>query len=127
MTSPCSAAFSFPRTRGDGPRSIVIATANGWFPPHARGWTLGRAYAGYFLDVSPARAGMDLKGAGGWVWKNRFPRTRGDGPTDSHSAVRHTAFPPHARGWTVPDSRRSGEFLVSPARRGDGPSRDGHT
>ena len=110
-------AFRFPRTRGDGPVTVMPSSAGPvsparagmdrgrrapsmrtWFPPHARGWT------GLLLDVhqhahvSPARAGMD-----------RIPAV-----TSSEA----TTFPPHARGWTVDFGHPRGGLAVSPARAG---------
>ena len=50
---------SFPRTRGDGPRSHRSDRRCSRFPPHARGWTFVPGRGPVQVAVSPARAGMD--------------------------------------------------------------------
>ncbi len=115
----------FPRTRGDGPRdSLALHLPGMSFPPHARGWTCIGGQQFNDIEVSPARAGMDLgvsRDSGG---ASRFPRTRGDGPLSSGTMSWTAKFPPHARGWT-PSCRASVRgwiHLSFPRTRGDGPS-----
>ena len=74
---------SFPRTRGDGPASLLQSAWNERrrFPPHARGWTPGSELALEQLFPPHAR---------GWT---RNPRR--------HLPRQRAPFPPHARGWTL--------------------------
>ena len=120
-TSPV--AGSFPRTRGDGPRRSSLSTGSALFPPHARGWTVPEAVADGVLQVSPARAGMDPYRRVRSPHVSRFPRTRGDGPSAPSPSRSATAFPPHARGWTLRTVAESVSNRVSPARAGMDPSR----
>ena len=49
----------FPRTRGDGPFTVIAVLEKVGFPPHSRGWT-GERQPDLCRDVvSPALAGMD--------------------------------------------------------------------
>ena len=73
----------FPRTGGDGPLYAEWWFHRGEFPPHGRGWTRGSEAVIEPVLVSPARAGMDLALVGGFLLALSFPRTGGDGPTDS--------------------------------------------
>ena len=120
--SGCRLSTCFPRTRGDGPVCRGRPRAESSFPPHARGWTrLWRAAAAP-QQVSPARAGMDRHGGIAGPSDDRFPRTRGDGPSSPPGHRRIRRFPPHARGWTVVEM---GELIgceVSPARAGMDPT-----
>ena len=90
----------FPRTRGDGPVTVTVTPNATLFPPHSRGWTRRSDARAGREHVSPALAGMDPRPArrsAGW---RCFPRTRGDGPSASHSRLTRGLFPPHSRGWT---------------------------
>src|SRR5690606_1421193 len=51
---------ALPRTRGDGPSSLVSSCPGVGSPPHARGWTRGGQFWEVSDRLSPARAGMDL-------------------------------------------------------------------
>ena len=88
------------------------------FPPHARGWTVGPMRRLWPSRVSPARAGMDPGGPARHSRRDRFPRTRGDGPSTNGPIQRGSAFPPHARGWTRHVGLRHHGDAVSPARAG---------
>ena len=112
----------FPRTRGDGPSAESDRRPRLTFPPHARGWTLSASFAHSTGTVSPARAGMDPHATARSRPGPRFPRTRGDGPFSSRRAFFSAAFPPHARGWTLPAPGRGARLPVSPARAGMDPS-----
>ena len=87
------------------------------FPPHTRGWTL---FVGWFRNgpsVSPAHAGMDLRGCAMQCCSFGFPRTRGDGPLFRRPDQPGLQFPPHTRGWTLIKAVRAILRSVS----GDGP------
>ena len=73
-------AWSFPRTRGDGPKVANFNPTFGLFPPHARGWTPASPPPRGPVRVSPARAGMDRARATAARDRACFSRTRGDGP-----------------------------------------------
>ena len=118
IKSSKSVGVGFPRTRGDGPVEHPVGTLRVAFPPHTRGWTRrapGRDAPGC---VSPAHAGMDPGTAPRRSRTTRFPRTRGDGPSTEDRPLFPTEFPPHTRGWTLGQRRRSGTHRVSPAHAG---------
>ena len=119
------------------------------FPPHARGWTLGRHphLEEGDPDGFPRTRGdgprtddrlVDAVGspfpphARGWTVvagelkpgtaRRRFPRTRGDGPPTASGSHEATSFPPHARGWTGRQHAEDPTLSVSPARAGMDPS-----
>ena len=136
------AAFGVPRTRGDGPSGLPVASDFDAGSPHTRGWT-PRAGAGDRLHVGfPAHAGMDPTRPGGSRTARWVPRTRGDGPSIPPQAPRRMTGSPHTRGWTRPgrgsgcrdpgfpahagmdrtsSTRRTGSRRV-PRTRGDGPA-----
>ena len=134
---------SFPRRRGDGPRLRRQRHRDTVFPPQARGWTAERIPRAARTTVSPAGAGMDPTTAAGATAPPSFPRRRGDGPRNPESIRPRGAFPPQARGWTLPSGECGPGSPVSPAgagmdpeaaysadggarfprRRGDGPPR----
>ena len=122
-TASLSRMCCFPRTRGDGPYSLLALWPFGKFPPHARGWTVSEPVLYIDPTVSPARAGMDRHHLRELDRSRQcFPRTRGDGPVCIWTSHTKNPFPPHARGWTV---LRRGFLLrpaVSPARAGMDPS-----
>ena len=101
-----------PRTRGDGPMSVIEPTNTSRASPHTRGWTRLvfrlRARPGGF----PAHAGMDPARSSSATAPSRLPRTRGDGPHGSHHVADQTTASPHTRGWT----RAAGH--VTPGDRG---------
>ena len=116
-----SASPGFPRRRGDGPRQN---TPFGWlqvFPPQARGWTSGSRRWRRSVPVSPAGAGMDLRGGECAALRKCFPRRRGDGPRTRPSAPLLPGFPPQARGWTPPTAGHRPPGSVSPAGAGMDP------
>ena len=94
--SPC-----FPRTRGEGTRSLLchsgahrvspahagmdrsgesMTSTGNSFPPHTRGWTVLQSIHSGAGRVSPAHAGMDRDSENDRQGDHGFPRTRGDGP-----------------------------------------------
>ena len=121
---PFAASFArFPRTRGDGPEGGADDPGDGLFPPHARGWTRANIIQTTGTIVSPARAGMDPRRADLRAMPQRFPRTRGDGPSRAAYWCPRLSFPPHARGWTGDNIRVTHVTKVSPARAGMDPQR----
>ena len=110
--------FGFPRRRGDGPNSSRLPAGIFGFPPQARGWTGSGARTPWRRPVSPAGAGMDLKGKGRARQGRGFPRRRGDGPVMSAAVSRSGRFPPQARGWTYPTQDGFSGGSVSPAGAG---------
>ncbi len=111
-------AASFPRTRGDGPPTEEHPSCRQSFPPHSRGWTVGRAARRRCPEVSPALAGMDPSSAGPDRPPRCFPRTRGDGPGTAKDAQHDAPFPPHSRGWTFHRAAWATSAFVSPALAG---------
>ena len=129
---------SFPRTRGDVPRSTLASATSSRLPPHARGCTRcllsGRARS----IASPARAGMyRLRGqrrerrhaspARAGMYPSRplraparasFPRTRGDVPYVESIRYWAKGLPPHARGCTAVSGQAARGRAASPARAG---------
>src|ERR1019366_10344845 len=94
-------ARRLPRTRGDGPFHFPMEEAVGMAPPHTRGWTRNRKYAGRTTAGSPAHAGMDLLRAIAEAETGGLPRTRGDGPPMVMWELDSRMAPPHTRGWTA--------------------------
>ena len=90
------------------------------FPPHARGWTCRRTCSSRYhrRNRFPRTRGDGPCPCGGCPGHclGRFPRTRGDGPAQRDPVDRgDRQFPPHARGWTV---RRSVAIHVDSGRAG---------
>ena len=112
---------SFPRTRGDGPQTGSLVRKLRGFPPHTRGWTLESHSSGCGMGVSPAHAGMDPRYSSTSAKRQRFPRTRGDGPWTVPRVFRVGMFPPHTRGWTRHHYPEGGRQDVSPAHAGMDP------
>ena len=132
-----------PRTRGDGPAPLRLASAQEMDSPHARGWTRLFLRRRPRARGFPARAGMDPRCARRRGRPARIPRTRGDGPRRTAVRSRMREDSPHARGWTraraavlsTPGgfparagmdpaaSRRRGPGRGIPRTRGDGPER----
>src|SRR5690606_18616675 len=78
--APRKSTEALPRTRGDGPLSVVTAPALSFSPPHARGWTRYGVEGAALMALSPARAGMDPTYPRQDRGQDPLPRTRGDGP-----------------------------------------------
>ncbi len=117
--SPCN---GLPRSRGDGPECVQFAEVSPTAPPLARGWTLRHGAAGQRSDGSPARAGMDPDVGRLIRWKDRLPRSRGDGPITPPALTSPLEAPPLARGWTRPQAAGLAEAEGSPARAGMDPT-----
>ena len=112
-----------PRTRGDGPTTLLSYVAKELAPPHPRGWTRARRLATGPYVGSPAPSGMDPCSGTDRLMSIRLPRTRGDGPHAPFSRSKCAPAPPHPRGWTR--SCRSAEHRDggSPAPAGMDPTR----
>ena len=89
---------SFPRIRGDVPRSAWRRTTCDLFSPHTRGCSLGFVIYAVFEIVFPAYAGMFLMAGNGHGGNARFPRIRGDVPSVSSGQKPRKTFSPHTRG-----------------------------
>ena len=75
-----AAERGLPRTRGDGPSTLVMTFLFLMAPPHTRGWTRITGWRSSALWGSPAHAGMDPAPPPSTPTGRRLPRTRGDGP-----------------------------------------------
>ncbi len=91
----------FPRTRGDGPPAQRSRSAGRRVPPHPRGWSQEAHHFRPSPCGSPAPAGMVPQGWPMSARSSRFPRTRGDGPTETVAMERNAVVPPHPRGWSL--------------------------
>ncbi len=109
---------SFPRARGDRPHSRAFSAQVPWFPPRARGSTAAIISPRRRMVVSPARAGIDPGRHGEEVPRRRFPRARGDRPSDGPRRRPAGRFPPRARGSTAGSREPALPDRVSPARAG---------
>ena len=90
----------FPRPRGDGPLQVLCPSCNLRVSPPTRGWTRDLVPAGHHSDGFPAHAGMD-PAMERWLRSLlRFPRPRGDGPTNPSRGNSITLVSPPTRGWT---------------------------
>ena len=131
----------FPRPRGDGPAHGVLLDLQALVSPPTRGWTTCRASAWRDSPGFPAHAGMDPERVMIGTVCIRFPRPRGDGPSEAQFAVVPDQVSPPTRGWTpLPELRRDPlrgfpahagmdphgmsdpvDFIGFPRPRGDGP------
>ena len=120
------AVRGLPRTRGDGPR------ARGWSrrspsaaSPHTRGWTRPRfpAGAGSSEVGFPAHAGMDPSRFRERCYRQRLPRTRGDGPVAIGFPAHAGMDPLYRRIWPagLPRTRGSARARGFPAHAGMDP------
>ena len=112
----------FPRTRGDGPTSRCFSSSKNAVPPHTRGWSRQMTTTRYFRWGSPAHAGMVPTTARRPGARERFPRTRGDGPYYGRILVECTSVPPHTRGWSHGRPQCGPQQCGSPAHAGMVPS-----
>ena len=95
-----SAVARFPRPRGDGPVRAFVPVSRIVVSPPTRGWTRPRCRRALRARGFPAHAGMDPQdpGSSGICW--RFPRPRGDGPTEARYRLAALGVSPPTRGWT---------------------------
>ena len=117
-SSPAVDDRRFPRTRGDGPLRPRRPVRPCLVPPHPRGWSLRAGYPVVGRRGSPAPAGMVPRRSTRPFWRNRFPRTRGDGPRRRPLARDQGAVPPHPRGWSLSGLGRERRAAGSPAPAG---------
>ena len=91
----------FPRPRGDGPASVLLATTGGGVSPPTRGWTLVDGTPTMVARGFPAHAGMDPGRHLAVGSRRGFPRPRGDGPVPVPAAPAVAGVSPPTRGWTL--------------------------
>ena len=91
----------FPRTRGDIPAWVLEPKVSLQFPPHTRGCTRRRHHDPALQPVSPAHAGMCRCQPIAEIQSWRFPRTRGDVPWPNQTGSGWSWFPPHTRGYAL--------------------------
>ncbi len=118
-----AATPGLPRTRGDGPLSLIDATIEPAASPHTRGWTRAEFLAGRPAGGFPAHAGMDPKRPGPSPAQPRLPRTRGDGPAIATAIAAVVEASPHTRGWTRGAVLGRGQRHGFPAHAGMDPKR----
>ena len=87
-------------------------------PPHARGCTRLHPPPRRRIGASPARAGMYPTSRTTGTASICFPRTRGDVPSWTDSALSEALLPPHARGCTLSPRAGPQHPRASPARAG---------
>ena len=97
---PPRGALRIPRTRGDGPFSSTVEAWTTPDSPHPRGWTRPGPGRRHRRRGFPAPAGMDLTETDRRPFAEGIPRTRGDGPPNTHPEASIAADSPHPRGWT---------------------------
>ena len=90
----------FPRPRGDGPPLLLPTCTCIWVSPPTRGWTQAAGLGGHRGSGFPAHAGMDLVAGCRPRRPRRFPRPRGDGPTQPADVPTGHGVSPPTRGWT---------------------------
>ncbi len=110
-----------PRTRGDGPGSLLSVSASSAASPHTRGWTRNPRPHLRALDGFPAHAGMDPVERPRYCWLARLPRTRGDGPHLQVLGADILRASPHTRGWTPARNTRPSWSRGFPAHAGMDP------
>ena len=118
-------AGSFPRTRGDVPDGMERVGERHELPPHTRGCTSTTMLFLCRFTASPAHAGMYPCRSRAWVFRGRFPRTRGDVPRDQLPVADARPLPPHTRGCTRVRRRPAEAAGASPAHAGMYPGHHG--
>ena len=116
----CSVAsrFSFPHTRGDGPRWRNQARKPRSFSPHAWGWSALGTITPVSGKVFPTRVGMVRRSTPTAGCYGSFPHTRGDGPNGWQNNSTTGKFSPHAWGWSAGPKSACGNRPVFPTRVG---------
>ncbi len=107
-----------PRIRGDGPGPLCVKPISDTRPPHTRGWTPSKRFAGPAAYQTPAYAGMDPSFGSMYAWSLTDPRIRGDGPDVQGTLGEYDRRPPHTRGWTSRTRRESRHEHQTPAYAG---------
>ena len=108
----------FPRPRGDGPTRSAGRCGSGRVSPPTRGWTRRRVRRVHGAVGFPAHAGMDLCRHNGRSLRRRFPRPRGDGPSQLGRPAAHRQVSPPTRGWTSSTPSRRVSESGFPAHAG---------
>ena len=116
-----------PRARGDGPWFPSEHHRAALSPPRTRGWTSRRLESRRRGHVSPAHAGMDLRGCTEGAEEPSLPRARGDGPVAVYRPAIDQESPPRTRGWTRRMRSCARRTPVSPAHAGMDLRACGHT
>ena len=116
--APPSGPPSFPRIRGDVPTQSGCLTASASFSPHTRGCSPRYLYVPTQQQVFPAYAGMFPNPADWSTPEDRFPRIRGDVPTEFALFHHSMWFSPHTRGCSFIGSLLNRVFDVFPAYAG---------
>ncbi|MBB4785960.1 hypothetical protein BJY27_006921 [Streptomyces rapamycinicus] len=89
---------SDPRTRGDGPETLLCP--------------------GQVEALLPAPAGMVQRPAAGYGGGPAVPRTRGDGPSVTPRPASMSSCSPHPRGWPLRPGQPAGDVPLLPAPAG---------
>ena len=113
-----AALFSFPRIRGDVPKSPRVCKPFLMFSPHTRGCSASSASKRIRSFVFPAYAGMFLRCGASPMGLGRFPRIRGDVPSSILHMLNDIKFSPHTRGCSGRHGCFSGYGCVFPAYAG---------
>jgi len=113
----------FPRARGDAPLLGETWPDPAVVPPRTRGCTLGKAGRPTLPGGSPAHAGMHPRRVRPCQRSIRFPRARGDAPSEAKSSESSAEVPPRTRGCTPIAEGRGQAVGGSPAHAGMHPPR----
>ena len=106
---------------GDGPDDIWDSIPPWQFPPHVRGWTSCSSYPTQTPSVSPACAGMDLRGRLNDLIVGGFPRMCGDGPRTALATISADAVSPACAGMDRSRASAGKSGIGFPRMCGDGP------
>ena len=109
---------SFPRSRGDVPRTHVLKHRKETFSPLTRGCSHLHQAPIVAHWVFPAHAGMFPPLAGPVYAAPGFPRSRGDVPGTINIQILQNKFSPLTRGCSLLWARGDGSPLVFPAHAG---------
>ena len=109
---------SFPRIRGDVPKSLQRAGHIRMFSPHTRGCSFRGFFALYRPEVFPAYAGMFRGCNRNQSASGSFPRIRGDVPRGPDHRYYFFRFSPHTRGCSYLDVLGEMPAVVFPAYAG---------
>ena len=107
-----------PRSRGDGPLSVLSSCVGRRVAPLARGWTPADPLMTFGVGGCPARAGMDPVAKHPARVLSGLPRSRGDGPRAFDTAALRLEVAPLARGWTPASLAAHRDPPGCPARAG---------
>ncbi len=102
---PCTHAthrdsLAAPRTRGDGPPSVVSSRSLTGCSPHPWGWSPGGRRGVSGVRLLPAPVGMVPGTTAYDRLQAAAPRTRGDGPVTPFELLGRIGCSPHPWGWS---------------------------